>query len=250
MHAVHKLYQYRKSISTKPFAARGNKVNRCELCRLAIKNCICSLTPKVESQVGFLLLMYDAEVLKPSNTGKLIADVCDNTFAFLWSRTGVDPQLLAILNDKQWLPIIVFPQQYASEQQTVYLNTLPEVSQSNQRPLFILLDGSWREAKKMFRKSPYLANLPVCSFELDSISQAKISHYIRDAEVANQLSTAQVAAQMLAFAGETANGELLSRWFDLFNYQYQKSVCQPNKGRSDALMRFSEYVSEMTKNNN
>ena len=47
------------------------------------------------------LLMHDVEPMKPSNTGWLIADVIDDTTAFAWSRTEVDPELLRLLADPQ-----------------------------------------------------------------------------------------------------------------------------------------------------
>jgi DTW domain-containing protein YfiP len=96
MHAVHRLHLYRKSISTTTYKARGQRVVRCQLCQLAKHFCICEITPSkenIETTAGFLLLMYDTEVLKPSNTGKLIADIIPDTFAFLWSRTGVSQPL-------------------------------------------------------------------------------------------------------------------------------------------------------------
>ncbi len=37
MNSVQQLYQYRKSISTKPFAARGWRVVRCQRCLVAEK---------------------------------------------------------------------------------------------------------------------------------------------------------------------------------------------------------------------
>ena len=75
MHAVHKLHHYRMSLSTTTYKSRGQRVVRCDLCRLAKAHCICSYSPNASSNAGFLLLMYDTEVLKPSNTGKLIADI-------------------------------------------------------------------------------------------------------------------------------------------------------------------------------
>ncbi len=41
------------------------------------------------------------------------------------------------------------------------------------RPLFILLDGTWSEARKMFRKSPYLEHLPVLSLAPEQLSRYK-----------------------------------------------------------------------------
>ncbi len=248
MHAVQALYQYRKSISTKPFNARGNKVVRCEQCRVSVSHCICHLVPTADSNVGFLLLMYDTEVLKPSNTGRLIADIFKDTYAFLWSRTNPEPSLVKLLESEQWQPFIVFPQEYVNEGRVVYINNLPELSSvaSTQtgssivkRPLFVLLDGSWREARKMFRKSPYLDKYPVVSFNPSNQQTAEHGQYIRDSVKENQLATAEVAAKMLAIARENDNAKLLATWFDVFNYQYQLSVCQTNKGDENALSRLA-----------
>lgn len=157
MHAVHQLHLYRKSLSTTTYKSRGQRVIRCPLCQLAQPFCICEISPikeNIETTVGFLLLMHDTEVLKPSNTGKLIADLIPDTFAFLWSRTQENLGLLAVINDDKWFPLVVFPQEYADDERKVFTNTV--ICPEGKRPLFIMLDGSWREAKKMFRKSPYL----------------------------------------------------------------------------------------------
>jgi DTW domain-containing protein YfiP len=117
--------------------------------------------------------MYDTEVLKPSNTGKLIADVIPDTFAFLWSRTTKNDELLALLNDEKWQPFVVFPQEYADSQRQVF--TQKVVCTQGKRPLFVMLDGSWREAKKMFRKSPYLDKYPMVSFDPKQAMHTKAS---------------------------------------------------------------------------
>jgi len=247
MNAVQRLYQYRKSISTTTFKARGFRVKRCEQCRVALTNCICALKPTTTSKVGFVLLMYDTEVLKPSNTGRLIADIIPDTYAFLWARTEVDNDLISLLNDPQWQPFVVFPSQYANESQQVFQDTLPTLS--NKKPLFIMLDGSWREAKKMFRKSPYLANFPMFSFNPSTITTIQnndeniISRYqIRKAVVNNQLATAEVAARVLATSGEEYNAQLLDLWFDVFNYRYQQSVCQRNNANTEAVAALENFI--------
>lgn len=228
MHAVQQLYFQRKSQSTKPFNARGKGVTRCELCQLAQKHCICLLKHKTQTHCGFLLLMHDCEVLKPSNTGRLIADIIPDTHAFLWQRTEINDDLLAVINHPQYQPFVIFPQQYATENKTVYQH-LPRIQQPK-KPLFILLDGSWREAKKMFRKSPYLSSLPVLSLSLDELSASgyESTYSLRKAEQGFQLSTAEVASLLLFEAGEYKAAEHLSLWQQLFEYRYRKSVCQIN----------------------
>ncbi|PKI14717.1 tRNA-uridine aminocarboxypropyltransferase [Colwellia sp. 12G3] len=261
MHAVHQLHLYRKSLSTTTYKSRGQRVIRCQLCQLAKPFCICEISPikeKVETTAGFLLLMYDTEVLKPSNTGKLIADLIPDTFAFLWSRTQDNPDLLAVINDEQWFPLVVFPQEYAGDERKVFTNTV--ICPEGKRPLFIMLDGSWREAKKMFRKSPYLDRFPMVSFDVKTAIQAVSGHCqsennsqlspvgqdsrytVRKTELEHQFSTAEVAARVLDMHGETNNAHLLDLWFDVFNFQYQKGVCQRNKGNVNSIENYLSFL--------
>jgi len=109
-HAVSRLRAVRLARSTKPFLARGGSVKeRCDSCRLVITHCLCSLRPSLPTRAGVCLLMGDIEALKPSNTGWLIADLVQDTFAFEWARTWADPALLALLANPQWLPLVVYP---------------------------------------------------------------------------------------------------------------------------------------------
>ncbi len=245
MHAVQQLHQYRKSLSTTTYKSRGQRVIRCELCRLAKQFCICELAPKVDSQTGFLLLMYDTEVLKPSNTGKLIADLIPDSFAFLWSRTEVNPEIIALLEDPIWQPMIVFPKAYVGEEREIFDNKITLTS--GKRPLFIMLDGSWREAKKMFRRSPYLQHLPVVSFTPkvpENEEEISSRYQIRLAANNTELATAEVAAQILSLAGEQTNADLLDLWFDVFSYEYQRAVCQGNKGNPDAVADYIAFTKQ------
>lgn len=244
MNAVERLHHYRKSLSTTEYKSRGQRVVRCEKCRVSINYCICSMTPKVDSQVSFLLLMYDTEILKPSNTGRLIADIVPDTHAFLWSRTEPNKELLALLADEQYQPYIVFPKQYVQTEQVVVENHVPV--QANKRPLFIMLDGSWREAKKMFRKSPYLANFPIVSFDPEVMAKSGIysRYHLRKAANNIQLATAEVAARVLAMAGEVTNADLLDHWFDVFSFRYQKSVCRTNLGNPQAIENYLNFIEE------
>ncbi|WP_440873746.1 tRNA-uridine aminocarboxypropyltransferase [Thalassotalea sp. PLHSN55] len=244
MHAVERLYRYRKSLSTTEFKARGQRVVRCEKCRVSINYCICDMAPQVESGVSFLLLMYDTEVLKPSNTGRLIADIVPDTHAYLWSRTEPNPDLLALLQDETYQPYVVFPKQYANEQQQVIEKHIPK--SADKKPLFIMLDGSWREAKKMFRKSPYLAGFPIVSFDVEAMAESGIysRYHLRKAANNNQLATAEVAARVLAMAGELTNADLLDHWFDVFSFQYQKSVCRENHGDQQAIANYLAFTEQ------
>ncbi len=167
-HAVSRLRQERLARSLKPFVARGSRMPRCEGCRLLPSYCMCAWRPRVEARAGMCLVMHDIEALKPTNTGWLIADTVADTFAFGWSRTEVDPRLLELLADPQWQPYLVFPGEYVAAERVVN-EVAPLVE--GKRPLFILLDATWTEARKMFRKSPYLEPFPVLSLLPEQLSR-------------------------------------------------------------------------------
>ncbi len=224
-HAVSRLRAVRLARSAKPFLARGGfKRERCAGCRLVPSHCLCALRPSVPTRAGVCLLMADIEALKPSNTGWLIADVVADTYAFAWARTETDPALLALLRDPRWQPYVVFPGEYAAPGRVVHtvLPTDPSGSETGRRPLFILLDGTWAEARKMFGRSPCLAHLPVLSLQPEQISQYKLRRSRRD----DHFCTSEVAALCLSLAGEPVAGQTLAAWLDVFTHHYLQAKNQ------------------------
>ncbi len=221
-HAVARLRQARLASAAKPFVARGSGQGRCEQCRLFTPQCLCDWRPQVEARSGMCLIMGDIEAIKPSNTGWLIADVVPDTFAFGWSRTAVDPALLALLADPQWAPVVVFPGEFVdaarviSELPTDWTAAPTSPTPQGPRPLFVLLDGTWTEARKMFRKSPYLDRWPVLSLQPEVASRYRLRRSYR----AEHLCTAEVAALCLAMAGDTHAAHTLSAYFDVFTAHY------------------------------
>lgn len=211
--AVLRLRQQRLAQSTKPFLARGSRVKRCQRCLLPLQHCLCSTLKQYAARSRFCLLMYDTEPMKPSNTGRLIADILPDTEAFQWNRTKVDPALLAMLNDVKMQPYVVFPARYTSPERVNH--ELPKID-SGRPPLFIMLDGTWPEARKMFRKSPYLDHLP-----LFSVDMAQAAGYLlRESYHDEQYCTAEVAATLLQLAGDTQASHGLYQHFVFFRQQY------------------------------
>lgn len=201
------------SESRREFNARGGKMDRCERCLIAKHYCICDGVAPAKSAVAVCLLMYHNESFKPSNTGRLIAEMIPDNHAFRWDRTAPDAELLALLNDPHYQPMVVFPATDVEDVSRVItdVHRLP-----NKRPLFIFLDGTWREAKKMIRKSPYLDALPVLSITADKLSDYRL----RVAPHAHQLGTAEVAIMVLALAGETDAAAKLEQHFMKFRDAY------------------------------
>lgn len=210
--AVLRLRQHRLEQSTRPFRARGCRVVRCQQCLLPVVNCLCDTIVPSRAQSRFCLIMFDTEPLKPSNTGRLIADILPETQAFLWSRTAPDPALLAALQTPDYQPYLVFLADEAEPARHV-LHRLPDNAKP---PLFVLLDGTWPEARKMFRKSPYLDALPILSLAVENLSR----YQLREASSAGQHCTAEIAAALLQQAGDNNASHALLNHFDRFRQRY------------------------------
>ncbi len=193
------------------FNARGSRVIRCPLCLLPVPDCICAAKPEASSRSAFCFVMYKGEAYKPTNTGRLIADVAPENFAFVWDRTQPDPELLALLQNPRYAPIVVFPQQYAEAQRCI-----DSVSTGDKIPLFVMLDGTWREAKKMFSKSPYLDSFPVLGIQPEHSSL----YQLREAAHEHQLCTAEVGIAVLELAGDLQASSDLADYFAVFRKNY------------------------------
>ncbi|MDR0225150.1 MAG: DTW domain-containing protein [Burkholderiaceae bacterium] len=229
-HAVSRLRTQRLARSTRPFLSRGGpRGERCDGCRLRPSHCLCALRPQLDTQAGVCLLMHDAEPLKPSNTGWLIADVVAETHAFGWSRTAADPDLLALLGDARWQPFVVFPGEFVEPPGRV-VQSLPAPDaalsgHAGRRPLFILLDATWPEARKMFRKSPYLDRFPVLSLHPDQVSRYRLRRSTRE----DHFCTSEVAALCLELTGHAQDrraGRVLERYLALFTEHYLRAKNQ------------------------
>jgi DTW domain-containing protein YfiP len=243
-HAVSRLRATRLAASVKPYVARGAGLVRCVGCRLIASHCVCALRPPVSTRAGVCLIMGDIEALKPTNTGWLVADVVTDTWAFGWSRTAVDPGLLALLRDPQWQPYLVFPGEFAPPERVVTAlpstATNPSATGSSKKPLFVLLDGTWSEARKMFRKSPYLDHLPVLSLHPeDVVSRYRLRRSTRD----SHFCTAEVGALCLALAGEDHAARALAAWFGVFSEHYLSlRLSAPLNHESEAHQRLRDLA--------
>ena len=177
--------------------------------------------------------MTEKEVHKPTNTGWLVADLVEDTMAFSWTRMAVDPALPKLLADPQWQPYVVFPGEFVTPERVVtqllpahYGEELqqPGTSQDGQskRPLFILLDATWQEARRIFKRSEYLKPIPVLSFTPEQLSRYRL----RDSGRGDHLCTAEVAALCLELADENLAAQTLTAYLDLFSDHYMRAKLQ------------------------
>lgn len=170
--------------------------------------CVCAFTPTIPTWVQFWILMHPKERLKPTNTARLIAATMPQTRIFLWERTNPPEAFVALLQDAQFRPYLLFP---GGDPQTFARFSAP-VHAAPQTPAFILLDGTWPQARKMLLRSPYLYGVP----RLTIHPQAPSAYRLRQQHYAEHLSTVEVAIALLHQVEEAAAGTLLSTYFQAF----------------------------------
>jgi len=193
----------------KPFVARGSKTLRCERCRLRVDLCICAECQPIPAASAFWLLTHHNEFYKPSNTGRLILNSIAGSHASEWSRQDPGSAFKALLDNPELAPCIVFP--YGEDYQHRMISD-PAPS-DGRKPVFIILDGTWRQARRMFRHSRYLDDLPVIEPEVSFQS----SYMLRQAIEPGQLCTAEVAVALLQQIGDRQAADHLASVFKLFN---------------------------------
>lgn len=130
---------------------------------------------------------------------------------------------------------MVFPEAYAEPERQV-INQLPI---SDKPPLFILLDGTWTEAKKMFRKALS------CRVTLLSLQVSHLSDYqLREAQRPEQHCTVEVATALLHQAGDIQAAEGLRDHFHYFRQQYLAGKPHHPVGESQQATKKTRKVRE------
>ena len=187
--------------------------NSCNKCGLPIINCLCDKAPKIKTDAVIWILSTEKEFYRPSNTARLLQLVNpESTEIFHWERTKPPEKLVANLNNKIYEPFLLFPtENYETASRKV------EYKNTGRIPAFIIIDGTWKEARKIFRRSPYLEKLPIISLEPDF----KSNYDLRRGVVDGNLCTIEVAIELLKINGEIKSSQVIKEFFNLFLNSYK-----------------------------
>ncbi len=183
-----------------------NTLSPCTGCGLT-HQCICHLIPKLDSQCHILLLSHANELQRPTNTGKLLSNTLANTKVAVWERGCKAEEVDARLVNKVWKSIILFP---APDNTVSTIGNQKECEQ--EKTLYIILDATWQEAKKMYRKTPWLQALPHLELETQSDS----TYSLRRNQESGHLCTCEVGIELLHSNGEQHNAQRLQEYFEYY----------------------------------
>ena len=185
----------------------------CSKCGLPIITCICKSIKEVETKAKFVILSSEKEVYRNTNTANLLKQInTKSTEIIIWKRGEIPSSILSYINNDIYNVYLVFP----------IMNKEMEIrkakyNKDNNTPVFIIVDGTWREAWKIIRKSDYLKNLPILSLVTNRVSKFTL----RRGQEEGNLCTIEAAMELLKINDEDILSEEINKGFELFLKSYK-----------------------------
>lgn len=162
-----------------------NKRSLCEHCRYPLKTCICDAISRVDNQTFVTVLQDPTEVKHAKNTARLLPLVLSQCQIIVGERfDGLSS--LGLPDSIANHTVVAFPTKGA-------LSPNELSAQEHVIRHIILLDGTWRKARKMWLSNSWLHALPAVQLQLESASQ----YTIRKSPITDGLSTLEAAEQLL-----------------------------------------------------
>jgi len=182
----------------------------CKVCGLH-HQCLCSVRPHFKPDWRLVLLTHPNEFRRDTNTGKLLATSIENCEVMEWQRSEPPAQLLSDLASGHYRPAVLFPSESSQPLSSPPLGDDP-------RPwLFILLDGTWQEAKKMHNRSSWLKALPHYHLQVEGRSD----YSLRRNQQPGHLCSCEVGAALLRETHYQTQAEQLEHFFQLYLNVFQ-----------------------------
>jgi DTW domain-containing protein YfiP len=164
----------------------------CSQCFLKNASCICTELPRVESKIEILIIRHTTEDFLTSNTGRLAALMLPN--ARIIKYGGGEPfDDSCICRDGTWLLYPGKPREHGA----------PDPKR------IIVLDATFRQARRMYKRITALRSMPELSFD----APAALPHRLRHPPRADGLSTIEAIATALSrFESPTLAEPLLAAY--------------------------------------
>lgn len=175
--------------------------------------CVCVLSKPQQITGQLTILLHPNEPERPSNTAKLITQIIPATSWHIWQRKDPPQQLLSMLKQPGLRPWLIFPADRPELSVRAKQWTTPP---SGTVDLFIILDGTWKEVRKIIRQSPWLSELPLLSFT----PSQRTRYTLRRNPDAEHLCTAEIASEVLKLTVQTEAATALDEHLKRFLEQY------------------------------
>ena len=156
----------------------------CHSCHYPLQTCVCDAISKVSHQTKIIVLQHPSEVKNAKNTVRLLTLMSDNIECIVGETEADFTEVKTRILAQQEHTALLFP---APESIDLQDKTAARFTQ------LVVLDGTWKKAKKILLLNPWLASLTHVSFAQNLPTQ----YQIRSSKVAGGLSTIEAVAYAL-----------------------------------------------------
>lgn len=190
--------------------------DNCDKCGLPIITCICNSINTIKTKAKFIILSSEREVHRNTNTASLLKEITpESTEVIIWKRGETSQEILSYINNDIYKVYLIFPtiNEEMEKRKVKYIK-------DEHIPVFIIVDGTWKEAWKIIRRSNYLKEIPLLPLEVDEISKFTL----RRGQQEGNLCTIEAAIELLKMNGENNESESINRYFELFLDSYKAGL--------------------------
>jgi len=180
----------------------------CHRCNRPVALCYCHALVDVDNRIPLVIIQQRQEAFHPYNSARILK-LCLHQCYTIQSEQFTLEDIEALLPQHQL--ILLFPedgQENENEEDKEECST--SASNSAEKVALIVIDATWKKAKKIYFSNPWMQQLPKLSLG----SQHQSNYRIRKASKDNYLSTLESSVLGLVALGESSQVRELYKTFD------------------------------------
>jgi len=183
----------------------------CPECEFLKSRCLCSTIKKINNHIHIVVLQHPSEQKHPLNTVRIMKKSLMKMSLFIGEDFSNHKEFNDIISNPKNHCALLYPE--------IEAQVLDEQSRSLNLTHLIVLDGTWRKAKKIFLLSKELQGMK----KIRLIPMAQSDYRIRKAPNENALSTLEAAALSLNFLEPELETEpMINSFHSMVDYQIKK----------------------------
>ena len=159
----------------------------CPSCQTPLQRCYCDLVTAVASKVEVIIWQHPSEVDHPKGTVPLLSRSLPNSRVISGEHFTLE-QIESISDDGDKRLYLLFPKSG---------DMFPSSPESTASIRLLVLDGTWRKARKLIYENPWLNTLPRINLHGDCHDPLASNYRIRKAEKEGQLSTLEATCSAI-----------------------------------------------------
>lgn len=183
----------------------------CSECDFLKSRCLCDVLKSVPNKIHLIVLQHPTETKHPLNTVRIMKKSFTEITVMIGEDFTNDHGLNTILHSPENQCALLYPQESST--------LLSNHDSSKKLTHLLLIDGTWRKAKKMFILSKNLHDIP--SIKLEPIEAS--DYRIRKAPSVDSLSTLEASVEAFRVIEPELNTDSLNLSFQkMVNFQIKK----------------------------